>query len=97
MFWHQSSGKNHYVKAANKPSENVAKLKHLETMLTNKNCIHEDINSRLNWRNACHHATQNLLPSPLVPHCVKIKIYKSIILLFLGGGVLTSNKTPHSL
>jgi len=42
---------------------------------SNKNCIYEEINNRLNWRNACYHSVQSLLPSRLVPKHVKIKMY----------------------
>jgi hypothetical protein len=45
----------------------------------NQNCIHEEIRSRLNSRNACFHAVQNLLSSRLLSRNVKIKIYKTII------------------
>jgi hypothetical protein len=36
----QTAGKNHYIK--------VAKPKYFGKMLTNKNCVHEEIKSRLN-------------------------------------------------
>jgi hypothetical protein len=36
--------------------------------------------SGLNQGNACYHAVQNLLSSPLLPKNVKIKIYKTVIL-----------------
>jgi hypothetical protein len=58
----------------------VAKFKCFGMMVTNQNCIHDEINSRLNLDNACYHAVQNLLYSQLLPRNVKIKIYKTIIL-----------------
>jgi hypothetical protein len=51
----------------------------------NQNCIHKEINSRLNSGNACYCAVQNILSSHLLSTNVKIKIYKTIILSFLYG------------
>jgi hypothetical protein len=58
----------------------VAKLKFLETTLTDQNYMHEEINSRLNSGNACYHSVQSLLSSRLLSRNVKVKIYKTIIL-----------------
>jgi hypothetical protein len=60
MSRHESIGQKLYTKVANKSFENVVKLKYLEIAVTNENCIHEDIRSRLNSVNACYHALQNL-------------------------------------
>jgi hypothetical protein len=43
--------------------------------LTDKNCTHEEIKSRLNSGNVCYHSVQSLLSRNL-----KVKIYKTIIL-----------------
>jgi hypothetical protein len=48
--------------------------------LTNKNDIHDEINSRLNSGNACYYPVQNLLSSHFVSKNLKIKIYKTVIL-----------------
>jgi hypothetical protein len=49
-------------------------------MLTNQNCVHEEINCRLSSGNAFYHAVQNILSFRLLSKNLKIKIYKTIIL-----------------
>jgi hypothetical protein len=77
---HQKAGQMQSIKIANKSFEYVAKFTYLETTLTDQNCIHEDIKSRLNSGNACYHSVQSLLSSHLLSRNVKVKIYKTIIL-----------------
>jgi hypothetical protein len=43
----------HSIKIVNRFFEDVAKFKYLGTTLTDQNCMHEEINSRLNLGNAC--------------------------------------------
>jgi hypothetical protein len=43
MSRHQTTGQNHYIKAANKSFENMAELKYLGMTLTTQNCIHKEI------------------------------------------------------
>jgi hypothetical protein len=58
----------------------VVKLKYLGIIQTNQNLIHKEIKSRLNLRNSCYDAVQNLLSLYLLSKNVKFKMYKIIIL-----------------
>jgi hypothetical protein len=66
MSRHQTPGQDKYTDVANKFFENVAKIKYLGMTITNKNCIHKKIKSRLNSGNACYHAVQDILSSSLL-------------------------------
>ena len=56
------------------------------TTLTIQNSIREEIKSRLRSGNACSHSVQNLLSSRLLSKKLKIKIYRTIILLVVLYG-----------
>jgi hypothetical protein len=58
----------------------VATLRYLGKMVTDQNCIQEEIKKRLNSGNACYYAVQNLLSSHLLSKSVKINIYKTVVL-----------------
>jgi hypothetical protein len=64
-------------------------LQFLGTTPTNRNDIHDEIRSRLNSGNACYHSVQNLLSSRLISRNLKIKIYKTVILLVVLYGCET--------
>jgi hypothetical protein len=49
-------------------------------ILTNQNCIQEEIKSRLKSGNACYHSMLNLVSSSLLSKNIKIKIHRTIIL-----------------
>jgi hypothetical protein len=71
----QKIGQKHSIKIAKRSFEDVAKFRHLGTTLTDQNCMHEEIKSRLNSGDACYHSVQSLLSSRLLSRNVKVKIY----------------------
>jgi hypothetical protein len=73
MTHHQRVELNDSLLIGNKSSESVAKFAYLGTTITDRNCIHEEIKSRLNFWNACYNSVYSLLP---VSINLKIKIYK---------------------
>jgi hypothetical protein len=93
MSCHQTAGQSNYLSVANKSFEKMAEFKYLGSTLTDQNCIHEEIRSRLNLGSACYHAVQNLLSSHLLSRNVKIKIYKTIILPVVLYGCETFSLT----
>jgi hypothetical protein len=69
----QKLGQKHSVKIGNRSFEDAAKFKYLGTKLTDQNCMHEEIKSRLNSGNACYHSVQSLRSSSLLSTNVKVK------------------------
>jgi hypothetical protein len=55
-------------------------------LVTNQNCIHEEIKSRLRWRNA-NSSVQNVLLFHLLSKILKVKIYKLEFYLLIHMGV----------
>jgi hypothetical protein len=64
----------------------MAKYKYFGMAVTNKNCMHEKIKSRLNSWSACYHLLQNILSSHVLSKNIKIKIHRIIILPVLLHG-----------
>jgi sorting nexin-29 len=89
----QKAGQRQSMKTGNRSFESVTKFKYLGTTLTDQNCIHEEIKSRLNSGNACYHSVKSLLSSCLLSMNVKVKIYKTIILPFIQYGCETWSLT----
>jgi hypothetical protein len=69
-------GQKHSIKTANRSFEDVVKFKYLGTTLTDQNCMHKEINSRLNVGNACYNSVQSLLSSCLLSRNVGLKYTK---------------------
>jgi len=75
----QNSGRSHSIKIDNSSFERMEAFKYLETTLTSRNFIQEEIKSRLKPGNAYYHSVQNFLSSSLLSKNLKIKIYRTII------------------
>jgi hypothetical protein len=89
----QRAGVRQSIKIGNRSFEIMAKFKYLGTILTDQNCIHEEIKGRLNARNACYRSVQCLLSSRLLSTNAKVNIYKTIILLIVLYGCETWSPT----
>ena len=74
------------MKIDNSSFERVEEFKYLGTTLTNQNLIQEEIKSRMMSGNACYHLVQILLSYSLLSKNLKIKIYRTIILLVVLYG-----------
>jgi hypothetical protein len=59
------------------------KFKYFETIIIN----HEEVKSRLNSWNACHHSVQNILTSHLISKSINMKVYRIVIYLLFYIGV----------
>jgi hypothetical protein len=83
MSLNQKIGRKHSIKIAKRSFEHVAKFIYLGTTLTDQNCMHIEIKSRLNSGNVCCHSVQSLLFAHLLSRNVKVKIHKTMILPFV--------------
>jgi hypothetical protein len=80
MSRYQKAVQNHSIKIANRSSEDVAKGKYLGIRIRDKNCLYEEIKSKLNSGNACYRSVQSILSSCLLSRNVTVKICKTVIL-----------------
>jgi hypothetical protein len=72
----QKAGQRQSIKIAKMSFKSGAKLRYMGKTLTDQNCIHEEIKSRLNSGNACYHSVRSLLLSRLLSRNVKLKYTK---------------------
>jgi sorting nexin-29 len=93
MSRNQNAGHNHNIKRDNKSFERVEEFKYLGATLTDRDSIHEEIKSGFKSGNACFNSVQKLLPSRLLSKNTKIRVYRSIILLFVLYGCETWSLT----
>jgi hypothetical protein len=89
----KNAGQKHGINIANRSFECVENFKYLRTTVTDRNYMQEDIKSRPNSGNACYHSVQSILSSRLLSKNVKVKIYKTIILLVVLYGCETWSLT----
>jgi hypothetical protein len=93
MSHSQKIGQKHSIKIVNRSFEDVSEFKYLGTTLTDQNCMHKEIKRRLNSGNTCYHLVQSLLSSHLLSRNLKVKIYKTLILLVVLYGCQTWSVT----
>jgi hypothetical protein len=74
MSRYQKAGEKRNIKIENRSFEDVAKFRYLGKTLTDQDCKHEEIKSRLNSGNAWYHSVQSLLSSRLQSRNVKVKM-----------------------
>ena len=89
----QNASRCHNIKTDNISVERVEHFRYLGSNLTNQISIHEEIKSRLKSGNDCCHSVQNHLSSSLLSKNIKIKIYRTIILLVVVYGCETWSLT----
>ena len=77
---------NAHIKIGSNSYEKVETFKYLGSLLTNQNSVQEEMKCRLKAGNSCCHSVQTLLSSRLLSKNLKIKIYKTIILLIVLNG-----------
>jgi hypothetical protein len=85
------------VKVASTSLQNIAEFKYWGKTVTNESFIPEELQSGQNLGSACCCALQSLLSFHLLSKNVKIKMEKSIILLFVFCGYETTFAEEHRL
>jgi len=89
----QNAGRSHSTKTDISSFGRVEGFRHLGTALTNQNSIQEEIKSSLNSRNTCYHSGHIFLSASLLSKNTRIKIYRTINLLFVLYGCETCSLT----
>jgi hypothetical protein len=56
------------------------KCRYLEVTLTDQNCMHAEVKSRLNSGNTSYYSFNKLVSFHLLPKDILIKVYKTLIL-----------------
>ncbi|KAJ4442174.1 hypothetical protein ANN_12040 [Periplaneta americana] len=85
----QNIVRNGNIKIGDLPFEEVEKFKYLGATVTNINDTREEIKHRINMGNACYYSVEKLLSSSLLSKNLKVRIYKTVILLILLYGCET--------
>jgi hypothetical protein len=93
MSHHLNSGQNQNIRIANELSDKCGRIQILGDDTNKSEYIHDEIRSRLNSGNVCYHSVQNLLSSHLISKNLKIRIYKTVILLVVLYGCETWSLT----
>jgi hypothetical protein len=70
----------------------LTKFRFLGITVTNWNCIHEEIKSKLNSENSCYHSVQSLLSSCLLSKNLEIEIYITMTLPVVLYGCVCHTK-----
>jgi hypothetical protein len=89
MFRDQNAGRSHNMEIDNRCYKMVGKFKYVGTTLTDKNSIREETKRRLKSGNACYHSVRTFCLPACNPKILKIKIYKTKILLVVLYGCET--------
>jgi hypothetical protein len=83
MSCHHNADQNCNIKISNRSFENVSVFKYLGIALSSWNGIHDETKGRLHSSNSWYHSVQNRLSLDLISVNIKIKVYTTVILLFL--------------
>jgi len=89
----QNAERSQNIKIDDSFFESVEDFKYLGKTLTHQNSIQEEIKSGLEPGNAFYHSVQSLLSSSLLSKNLKIKLYRTIILLVVLYGHETWSPT----
>ncbi|KAJ4431175.1 hypothetical protein ANN_19772 [Periplaneta americana] len=85
----ENIARNGNIKIGNLSFEEVKKFKYLGATVTNIDDTREEIKHRINMGNACYYSVEKLLSSSLLSKYLKVRIYKTVILLVVLYGCET--------